>query len=1070
MATFTGQLISATYDAIIKTIDNDAIGSTAKQLTDGLGNVTPLYVSNTQIGIGITPTEALDVSGNIKASLSVIATTFSGDLNGTINTATTGVTQTVGNDTTKIATTAFVQESHVGKPTGSGTGGKIALWSGSGSSTVLTDSSITEESTQYLLTKDIRIFDTIPAITLQDSDSTGSASLGDIQWLDNAASQRAIISLNNAVLGIMSKHGGLTLGTNSTTALTIDASQNSTFAGLIQSADGSAAAPTYSFSSDTDTGIYKAAANTIGFSTAGSNVVTMTSQYVGIGNVATNPLTWLHVKGNHQGVVTITQEDNSFTDDTYSLYIDNALQTANKDNSGAFAIDVEAGRAFTVTGNGKIGINKTRPTSFLDVAGTGAFTGQVTAPTFIGDLNGTINTLTTATTQSANNNSTKVATTAYADAAASAVPVGDYLPLAGGTLTGALTGTSATFAGIITANSSSSGDYVRMYGSSGTGKWDIYGNGANLRISDNESAGILAVDTGATFAGDVLIQQAASTGLVVERTGATGSFIGLKDSSSSVFIGNINQEFVVQTPGSSYSSKLIISSSGNSTFAGKVITTQVEGSSSLRCNSTAGNLFLDSTSDIILRTTSSNTTALTIDTSQNATFAGDVYIDSTLPRIEMQRSGSTVSYYANASGTDSIVVGSVVGDQTFRVINKSFLFSVNNGASAALKIDSSGNVGIGTDSPSAKVDILGLDLNIGADNGAPTTRTNSTVKVGAITSPHYTTAEENFTGMLLVGNTSVNEVAIGGGTSTYNSATQIKFYTGANSTTVLGTERMRISSDGNIFMDSPKGSGENLNLVISDTTTGYAAGTGGSILFQGIFNSSNNLGGAAAIQASKTNSTDGDYSYDLDFYTRKFGSAIEKRMTITSGGYVHAGNTAVGNTYHEFAQKTTNAQWTLITRNTTALPYGLLLKYDTAPNNSDQYPLYFSDSVAAKFYMTSNGAVYNNGTYGTISDRKLKENIEDATPKLDDINKLKVRNFNFKNKPEEKHIGFIAQEFEEVFPKAVETKQDRDSDGKIIEDSYTKTIKTSILIPMLVKAIQELKAEVEMLEKNCNCK
>ena len=236
MATFTGQLISATYDAIIKTIDNDAIGSTAKQLTDGLGNVTPLYVSNTQIGIGITPTEALDVSGNIKASLSVIATTFSGDLNGTINTATEGFTQTAGNDTEKIATTAFVQESHVGKPTGSGTGGKIALWSGSGSSTVLTDSSITEESTQYLLTKDIRIFDPIPAITLQDSDSSGSASSGDIQWLDNAASQRAIISLSNAVLGITSKHGGLNFATNSTPALTIDGSQNAAFTEKVTSA------------------------------------------------------------------------------------------------------------------------------------------------------------------------------------------------------------------------------------------------------------------------------------------------------------------------------------------------------------------------------------------------------------------------------------------------------------------------------------------------------------------------------------------------------------------------------------------------------------------------------------------------------------------------------------------------------------------------------------------------------------------------------------------------------------------------------------------------------------------
>jgi hypothetical protein len=39
---------------------------------------------------------------------SVFATTFFGDLNGTINTATTGVTQSQGNNSTKIATTAYV--------------------------------------------------------------------------------------------------------------------------------------------------------------------------------------------------------------------------------------------------------------------------------------------------------------------------------------------------------------------------------------------------------------------------------------------------------------------------------------------------------------------------------------------------------------------------------------------------------------------------------------------------------------------------------------------------------------------------------------------------------------------------------------------------------------------------------------------------------------------------------------------------------------------------------------------------------------------------------------------------
>ncbi len=48
-----------------------------------------------------------------------------------------------------------------------------------------------------------------------------------------------------------------------------------------------------------------------------------------------------------------------------------------------------------------------------DISGAGT----VSATTFSGDLSGTINTATTATTQSAGDNSTKVATTAYADAA-----------------------------------------------------------------------------------------------------------------------------------------------------------------------------------------------------------------------------------------------------------------------------------------------------------------------------------------------------------------------------------------------------------------------------------------------------------------------------------------------------------------------------------------------------------------------------------------------------------------------------------------------------------------------------
>ena len=44
------------------------------------------------------------------------------------------------------------------------------------------------------------------------------------------------------------------------------------------------------------------------------------------------------------------------------------------------------------------------------------------------------------------------------------------------------------------SNSTSAGAYVRMYASAGTGQWDIYNNGANLRFSDNASAGNIQMD------------------------------------------------------------------------------------------------------------------------------------------------------------------------------------------------------------------------------------------------------------------------------------------------------------------------------------------------------------------------------------------------------------------------------------------------------------------------------------------------------------------------------------------------------------------------------------------------
>ena len=63
------------------------------------------------------------------------------------------------------------------------------------------------------------------------------------------------------------------------------------------------------------------------------------------------------------------------------------------------------------------------------------------------------------------------------------------------------------------STSSATAKYLRLYAGSGTGQWDIYGNGGNLRISDNlvGSSGILAVDSGASFGGNVSVTGTLST-------------------------------------------------------------------------------------------------------------------------------------------------------------------------------------------------------------------------------------------------------------------------------------------------------------------------------------------------------------------------------------------------------------------------------------------------------------------------------------------------------------------------------------------------------------------------------
>ena len=197
-----------------------------------------------------------------------------------------------------------------------------------------------------------------------------------------------------------------------------------------------------------------------------------------------------------------------------------------------------------------------------------------------------------------------------------------------------------------------------------------------------------------------------------------------------------------------------------------------------------------------------------------------------------------------------------------------------------------------------------------------------------------------------------------------------------------------------------------------------------------------------------------------------FATNNAEKMRITSGGYLKASPNGTyyssTGTFSEFCNNTTNTPALYVSQTSTSfIDNSLFVEGYTNTTNNTWYLIsgYNRTTAAYKFRVADSGNVTNtNGSYGTISsDRRLKENIVSATPKLDDIMKLNVVNFNLIGN-EEKHIGFIAQEMKEVFPSFVYQTDTReyDEDGNItkgLEDALG--VKTGMEFAILVKAIQE---------------
>lgn len=360
-------------------------------------------------------------------------------------------------------------------------------------------------------------------------------------------------------------------------------------------------------------------------------------------------------------------------------------------------------------------------------------------------------------------------------------------------------------------------------------------------------------------------------------------------------------------------------------------------------------------------------------------------------------------------GGDNFAVmytGATVGDPTSIFSNTGFKFATATSKAAAgfaerMRIDSSGNVGIGVTSAPSRLTVKSPDNTL-ATNIAQFDSLNG----GAGFKFGYQRIEQ------------------------IGATVPITFETG-------GSESMRIDSSGNVgigitpatLLDIKEGT------AATDAIIGLTAGTGGRAQIR------------SEAQADNTSS-------ELSFHTMG-GSSTAERMRIDSSGNLLVGTTA---STARLAVKS-NAGAILgfgvygDTAGDTAYNIAQFGKFDNNTTTSQVFVNFVVNNGAA-----ANGQINANGSgavaFGSWSDSRLKENITDLPNQLANITALRPVEFDYIESEGGGHqLGFIAQEVEEIYPDLVGERQDG-----------MKTLSgLSKWDARLVKAIQEQQTLIESL-------
>jgi hypothetical protein len=267
-----------------------------------------------------------------------------------------------------------------------------------------------------------------------------------------------------------------------------------------------------------------------------------------------------------------------------------------------------------------------------------------------------------------------------------------------------------------------------------------------------------------------------------------------------------------------------------------------------------------------------------------------------------------------------------------------------------------------------------------------------------------------------------------------------------------GTEVMRIDSSGNLGLGatpSAWASGDTVIQIKAGSGTGSFWGRNGTIrtITNGYFDGTDYRYTASSLGVSLYECSSGTHVWS----TAASGTAGNTFTPTERARIDSSGNFLVGTTDPSAAGigfKVVGGRPTTANAATT--------------NATTTYEAYSTGVSAYRFYVGYGGTIFaTSTTISAISDIRFKENVRDLDAGLAQVMALKPRLYDWKEGKGadiKNARGFIAQEFETVFPDLIDEWKDPVPEG---EEPY-KSVRAD-LIPVLVKAIQEQQALITSL-------